>query len=183
MYYLLREPRAFLRLRQEVDEAVDSDECVVSYSAVKNLPYLRACLDESMRLSPPLASGLSRKTPPEGMTIDGHWISGNTTVAVPAYTAHRNPKMFPDAEKFRPERWLEDGAKEAQASFIPFSQGARGCIGRNITYIEQSMLMATLVRRYDFELPRDGWELTHEETFNLWTGPLPLKVRRRATAA
>lgn len=113
------------------------------------------------------------------MYIDGHWIPGNTTVAVPAYTAHRNPDIFTEPEEFRPERWLGDGAKRAQASFIAFSSGGRGCIGRNISYMEQSILVATLIRRYDFELPSPDWQLQWEEAFNLWPGPMPLSIRRR----
>ncbi|CAM1509756.1 Fc.00g000910.m01.CDS01 [Cosmosporella sp. VM-42] len=179
MYYLLRTPSTLARLRQELDMALAGCDAIPSYDGVKNLPYLRACLDESLRLSPPVSFGINRKTPPEGLSIDGHWIAGNTTVGVPAYTAHRNRRLFPEPEKFRPERWLEENARDAQASFIPFSAGARGCIGRNITYIEQTILIATLVRRYDFELPHPEWELKHEEGFNLWTGPLPLKIRLR----
>ncbi|KAK7715681.1 hypothetical protein SLS63_011357 [Diaporthe eres] len=179
MYYLLRNPKALSRLRQEIDQAVADDVIIAPDAAVRNLPYLRACLDESLRLSPPVAFGLNRKTPEAGMYIDGHWIAGGTTVAVPAYTAHRNPDIFDEPEEFRPERWLGDGAKRAQASFIPFSTGGRGCIGRNISYMEQSILVATLVRRYDFELPSPDWQLQWEEAFNLWPGPMPLSIRRR----
>ncbi|KAI5464250.1 cytochrome P450 [Mariannaea sp. PMI_226] len=182
MYYLLRTPAALARLRQELKEAGIRGDGIPPYATVKNLPYLRACLDESLRLSPPVAFGLHRKTPPEGMSIDGHWIPGNTTVAVPAYTAHRNVAFFPSPEEFRPERWFEVGAKEAQASFIPFSTGARGCIGRNISYIEQSVLVATLVTRYELNLPGPGWELKREEGFNLWPSAMPLTIQRRAMA-
>lgn len=180
MYYLLRHPKALSRLRQEIDQAVENDVVIASDAAVRNLPYLRACLDESLRLSPPVAFGINRKTPETGMYIDGHWIPGGTTVAVPAYTAHRNTDIFDEPEEFRPERWLGDGAKTAQASFIPFSTGGRGCIGRNISYMEQSILVATLIRRYDFELPSPDWQLQWEEAFNLWPGPMPLLIRLRA---
>lgn len=179
MYCLLKTPTALARLREELDSALYDDEDIATYASVKNLPYLHACLDESMRLFPPVSFGLNRLTPPDGLMIDGHWIPGNTIVAVPAYTAHRNPRLFPEPERYEPERWLKDGNKEAQASYIPFSAGARGCIGRNISYIEQTVLTATLLRRYDFSLPYPEWELGHEEAFNLWPGPLPLTIKRR----
>lgn len=181
MYHLLRNPTVLSRLRQEINQAVPNDVAIAPDAAVRSLPYLRACLDESLRLSPPVAFGLNRKTPDGGMYIDGHWIPGGTTVAVPAYTAHRNPDVFDEPEEFRPERWLSDGAKRALASFIPFSTGGRGCIGRNISYMEQSILVATLVRRYDFELPSPDWQLQWEEAFNLWPGPMPLSIRRRVS--
>lgn len=180
MYYLVRYPSTFHRLRQELDSALQGSGVVVPYSQVKDLPYLRACLDESLRLSPPSAAGLNRKTGPEGMWIDGEWIPGNTTVSVPAYTAHRNPAIFPEPEEYRPERWLGDGAKGLQGSFIAFSAGARGCIGRNITYMEQLILIATLVRRFDFALIDPEWKVAYEEAFLLWPTSMPLKVRLRS---
>ncbi|KAI8227656.1 hypothetical protein K4K54_002781 [Colletotrichum sp. SAR 10_86] len=180
MYFLLKNPDMFRRLREEVDlHASISSDGVATYASVKNLPYLRACLDESLRLLPPVCTGLHRVTPPEGYEIDGHWIAGGTVVAVPIYTAHRNPAFFPEPERYAPERWLSEKAKDAQASFIPFSAGARGCIGRNITYIEQMMLLASLVRRYDFGFDDEGVELAHEEAFNLWPGPMRLRIQRR----
>jgi benzoate 4-monooxygenase len=132
-----------------------------------------------MRLLPPVSFGLNRKTGPQGLTVDGQWIPGGVTVAVPAYTAHRNPDIFPDPQSYYPDRWLEGDAKNARASFIPFSAGARGCIGRNITYMEQTILIASLVHRYELALPCDDWRLEHEEAFNLWPSALPLSIRKR----
>lgn len=52
-------------------------------------------------------------------------------------------------------------------------------MGRNITMIEQQILIATLVHRYEFALPSDDWCLQYNEAFLLWPGPMPLKVWRR----
>lgn len=180
MYYLIKSPQYLKKLREEVSGALFEKD-VASYAQVKNLPYLKACLDESLRLSPPVSRGLERKTPPEGMQILGESIPGNVTVSVPTYTAHRDPDIFPDPEAFRPERWLVDDekVKQMRAVFIPFSTGGRACIGRNITFIEQQILVATLVHRYDFALLSDDWTLDWEEAFNLWPAQMPLKIWRR----
>ena len=87
--------------------------------------------------------------------------------------------MFPDPEKYRPERWLSQQGKELQPYFLTFSTGARGCLGRNISYLEQYMITATMVHRYDFALPSPEWEQYRYEHFNQVPGPLPLKVSRR----
>jgi cytochrome P450 len=181
LYYLIKNPSQLATLRREVASVLSDDEIIAPYAKVKNLPYLRACLDESLRISPPVAFGLVRKTPPEGVTIFGEFIAGNTVVSVPAYVAHRDPNIFPNPEEFRPERWLENEgkAKEMGKYFIPFSTGARGCIGRNISYLEQHVLVATIVHRYDFALPTEDWQLEWEEAFNLWPAPMPLKMWRR----
>lgn len=177
MYCLVRSPNALGRLRQELDISVRS--CNGTYSGVKTLPYLRACLDESLRLFPPVALGLSRRTPAEGIVVDGINIPGDILVSVPTYSAHRNPAYFPDPDMYRPERWLGPEGMKAQASFIPFSTGARGCIGRNISYIEQTLLLAKLLTRYDFQFQHPGFELEHKEAFNLWPCALPLLISRR----
>lgn len=180
MYFLVKNPTCFTKLREELDRALPADTIIPSYENVKQLPYLRACLDESLRIIPPVSAGLSRTIPPEGMTIDRHWIPGGTSVAVAAYTAHRNPSIFAQPDEYRPDRWLGKKTSEMQAAFIPFSTGSRGCIGRNITYLEQTVMIATLVRRYDFELASPDWELEREEAFNVWPGSMPLKVKLKS---
>ncbi|KAF4208757.1 hypothetical protein CNMCM8927_008706 [Aspergillus lentulus] len=180
LYYLIKTPHAMATLRKEVAGAF-SEEPTARYASVKNLPYLKACLEESLRLSPPVSRGLERRTPPQGMRIMGEQIPGNVGVSVPVYVAHRDPAIFPEPELYRPERWLEseEKAKQMREAFIPFSTGARGCIGRNITMIEQQLVIATLVHRYEFALQSDRWSLQHNEAFLLWTCPMPLKIWRR----
>jgi cytochrome P450 len=176
---LLLHPRCLETLRVEIDAVADDDEAIIPFDKIKDLPYLRACLDESMRIYPPTTFGLPRKTPSEGCNILGDFIAGNTSVSMSAYVVHRDEKVFPEAETFRPERWLDDG-KKLQPYFITFSAGARGCIGRNISYLEQIMLIAAVVHRYEMELPSLNWRQSRYEHFNLVPGPLPLKLRRRS---
>lgn len=180
LYYLIKHPNALSKLREEVDGAL-TGETIAPYTKVKSLLYLRACLDESLRLSPPVPRGLERKTPPQGMDIMGEQIAGGVTVSVPAYIAHRDRKIFPNPDSYVPERWLDQSerTKEMRDVFIPFTTGPRACIGRNITMMEQQILVATLVHRYDFALPSRDWELDWEEAFNLWPAQMPLKVWRR----
>ncbi|KAL7960171.1 cytochrome P450 [Trichoderma compactum] len=164
--YFLKTPAALSQLREVLRVALDSSQEVATYAIVEGLPYLHTYTNKSLRLLPPIAFGLNRITPPEGLMIDGTWIPGNTLISVPAYTAHRSP-LFSNSEQYQPERWLEDGIKETQGTFIPFSTGARGCIGRNISHSEQTVLLATLVQRYDLSLVDPEGNLDHEEAFNL----------------
>ncbi|CAG8384547.1 unnamed protein product [Penicillium salamii] len=181
LYYLIKHPNTLKKLRDEVSGVLDEGETIAPYAKVKSLPYLKACLDESLRLSPPVPRGLERKTPPQGMEILGERIAGGVTVSVPAYIAHRDPRLFPEPEYYIPERWLDESesTKDMRSAFIPFTTGARACIGRNITMMEQQILIATLVQRYDFMLPFPDWKLTWEEGFNLWPSQMPLKLWRR----
>lgn len=179
LYWLLKNPACFSKLRAELDSVLDDDEAVAPYDLIKHLPYLRACLDESMRLTPPNTMNIPRMTPPEGMSIMGQWIPGNTTVHSPTYSIHRDPKAYPDPEVYKPERWLAEDAKELQPHFLTFSAGARGCIGRNITYLEQTVVLASLVHRFDFELINDDWCLMQKEAFTCSPGDMPVKISKR----
>ncbi|RFU26472.1 hypothetical protein B7463_g9863, partial [Scytalidium lignicola] len=170
LYQLLRNPECLKKLRREIDGVVDTDEIVVSYDKIRHLPYLRACLDESLRLFPPTAHGLPRSTPEEGWLIRGEFIPGNTTVAVSAYVAHRDEKIFPDPETYKPERWLGEEGKALQPYFVAFSAGARGCIGRNISYLEQTVVLASVLHRSIMTKPDDkqlkdaiDWYFTNQE--------------------
>jgi benzoate 4-monooxygenase len=73
--------------------------------------------------------------------------------------------------------------KRMEPYFIPFSTGARGCIGRNISYLEQTVVLASLVHRYEFALPSAEWKLQRFEAFNLLMGDMPIKLWRREIPA
>ncbi|KAJ5709485.1 cytochrome protein [Penicillium malachiteum] len=179
LYLLLKNPNCLQKLRDGVASVLDPDETVAAYDKVRHLPYLRACIDETLRLYPPVSMNLPRRTPPEGATILDDFIAGDTSVSISAYVVHRNPAVFPEPETYRPEHWLGEAGKELQPYFVAFSAGARGCIGRNISYLKQTVLLASLVNRFEFALPSPDWKPTIRETTNLNSGPMPLKIWRR----
>lgn len=179
MFLLLKNPRCLRKLQAEVSSVLSPDEKVAPYDKIRHLPYLRACIDEALRMYPPSTFGLPRRTPPSGAPILGDYIAGDTSVSISAYVAHRDSTTFPSPETYLPERWLGENAKDLQAAFISFSTGARGCIGRNISYLEQSVLLASVVNRFEFALPDPGWEPERRENFNLMPGAMWLKVWRR----
>lgn len=180
MELLIRHPVHLRTLRQEIDSILDKDEAVAPYDKVKDLPFLRACLDEGLRLIPPTSAGLPRRTPPEGARVLNEWIAGDTSVSMTIYAAHRDPHVFANPEEFQPDRWLDlKERKQMEPFFIPFSTGARGCIGRNIFCLEQAVVLASLVHRYDFALPSPDWKLQRHEAFNILVGEMPVKIWRR----
>ena len=180
MEMLIRHPQHLQTLREEVDSVLEDDEVVAPYDKVKNLPFLRACLDEGLRLMPPTSAGLARRTPAEGARVLDEWIPGDTSVSMTIYAAHRDPNVFPEPEQFQPHRWLNpEERKRMEPYFIPFTTGARGCIGRNISYLEQAVVVASLVHRYDFALPSPSWKLQRHEAFNILVGEMPMKIWQR----
>jgi cytochrome P450 len=182
LFFLLKNPKCMKQVREELDDVMDEDEVIAPYAKVKNLPYLRACIDESLRMLPPVIFGLPRRTPAQGAPILDDYIAGDTSVSMSAYVVHHQETIFRDHDAYKPERWLGDEGKALQPFFVPFSTGARGCIGRNISYLEQTVLLASLVHRFEFALPSPDWDPPIPETTNLSPGPMPLKIWRRELA-
>lgn len=179
MFFLLKNPKCLAKLREELDENLEEDEVIAPYAKVKHLPYLRACIDESLRMMPPIVFGLPRRTPMEGTTILDNYVAGDTSVSISSYVMHHQESVFKDNATYKPERWLGEEGKALQPFFIPFSTGARGCIGRNISYLEQTVLVASLIHRFEFALPHRDWNPVVKEMSNFNPGPMPLKLWRR----
>jgi cytochrome P450 len=182
VHYLLHTPRALNKVTQEVLTAFPPSQAgtvedITSQTASSiKLPYLRACLDEAMRLSPSVPGLLPREVLPGGATIAGVSIPAGTTVGVPHYTLHRNGKSFRRVNEYWPERWLigESVADEtttremldqALGAFCPFSIGARGCIGKGEPFFPFCFLFSIASWRLNGEnLLRFA---DHEEFFSL----------------
>lgn len=99
---------------------------------IDQLPYLDAVLKEGLRCFPPIPMSQPRYVPQGGRTVSEYFIPEGTIVSCQAYSVHRlNEKVFPDAEEFVPERWLEpDSISEMSRHFFAFGAGSRGCTGK-----------------------------------------------------
>jgi cytochrome P450 len=178
LFLLAKHPETLAKLRQELEEVMTPESITPDFNMLMASPYLRACLDESLRLRPPVAIGLPRVTPKEGSTICGHFIPGGVTVSVPILELNRHPDLFPRPDEFDPSRWLDEKQLPNLKEYVqPFSIGGRACIGRNLAMIELTKVVATMVNRYDVELLQDDLALV--ERFNMNPGPCHLRLTRR----
>lgn len=178
LYLLIKNDGVLTKLRQELDETLSSDVLIPEYDQVKDLPYLRACIDEGLRLRPPLSLGLPRKTVEETV-IAGHVIKAGVTVSVPTWSLHRNPHLFPEPNAFRPERWLETDTDNLKKFVMPFSQGPRACLGRNLAYLEMLVIIPTLIRRYNFTFTEKDFVLPALDRHVANPGDCPIHVAFR----
>ncbi|RFU80545.1 cytochrome p450 [Trichoderma arundinaceum] len=183
IFLLYRHPRVLAKLRQELDSVTGQASEVPTYECVSSLPYLRACVEESLRIRPASSFGLPRVVPPGGRTIAGQYIPEGVTVSVPTYTLLRNPDCFEEAETFNPDRWINSDSETREkmnTAHFPFSLGPRACIGRNIAYFEQLLVISALVKLFDFDFVDDEMQgLDIVERFNSNPGELCLWPRRR----
>ncbi|KAL0941169.1 cytochrome p-450 [Colletotrichum truncatum] len=184
-YLLLRSPEKLEKLKTEIRETFKT-RGEISMVAAQNCKYLRACLNEAMRMYPPTPGSLPRWVPGKGEIIDGHWVPGGYAVAVNQFAAGHSKHNFHRASEFIPERWLElspdsEFANDDLASVQPFSYGQRICIGKPMAYAEMSLAYAKFLWHFELELddPSDDWWIK-QGTYIMWEkAPLMIKLRLR----
>ncbi|CAN5726916.1 cytochrome P450 [soil metagenome] len=145
LYLLARHPEAQARVQAEVRSGGEAGQD----PADRPLPYLAAVLNESLRLYPPawFIGRVARRDVRLG-TVE---ISAGTRLICSPYILHRMPALWPDPEAFQPERFLP-GSAIVPRSFIPFSVGPRGCIGRSIAMMEIPALVGAVLSRFDVQI-------------------------------
>ena len=132
--------------------------------------YLKACVNEALRLCPPVPGLLAREISPGGLAVLGHHFPAGVIIGVPTYSLHHNDAYFSHPFSYDPNRWLDgnsggrvdgsfDGSDNTlrtpitqnrqRQAFAPFSVGPRGCIGRNVALMELYLAIAHVVWLYD----------------------------------
>lgn len=168
-FYLARNPECQRKLALEIRTTFTSGADIGSQRLV-GCQYLRACINESLRMSPPVPGTMWREQLPsdgdEPLFVDGHVIPRGTQVGVDIYALHHNHEYFPDPFAYNPDRWLLPSRKETKPAdgedaqtpglihhpaFIPFSLGARGCTGKALAYAEVSLAMARTLWYFEVE--------------------------------
>lgn len=158
-FYLSRYPECYKRLAGEVRANFHAADEIQSGEQLRRCDYLRACINETLRLSPPNTGTLWRQELADDKTrgplvVDGHVIPPGTELGVNMYSIHHNPKYFPDPFVFRPERWLESSTDQLsvmQKAWAPFTVGAHSCPGKAVAYLELSLVFARTFWYFDFE--------------------------------
>ncbi|GKT65448.1 cytochrome P450 [Colletotrichum tofieldiae] len=174
-YYLLMNPDALAKLTDEIRSAF-KDESEIDFQSVSNLPYLLACLDEALRLYPPVPIGLPRIVPQGGANIADHYVPEGTTVSIYQWAMYHSEKNFRDPFGFHPERWLQDPAfaSDNREAFQPFHVGPRNCIGRNLAYVEMRLILTRVLWNFDMKIADDSTDWApKQKIYLLWEkGPL-----------
>jgi cytochrome P450 len=110
--------------------------------------YLKAVIDESLRLRPVVPLAGRRLSAP--LAVDGMTLPEGTDVTPAIWLAHTRADVFPDPFAFRPERWLDGGAAPGYA-WVPFGGGVRRCLGAAFAEMEMRVALTTLLRLVQVE--------------------------------
>ena len=152
LYMMAKNPEKQDILRREVMSVLGDLEHA-SPSTLANMPYLKACVRETLRLYP-VVSVMSRM-PAEDLVLSGYHIPAGTQLDFLWHFMGRDQSVFEDAEKFKPERWLrnkeENQSTDALHAFssTPFGFGTRMCLGRRIAELELHLLLARIVQEFE----------------------------------
>ncbi len=158
-YLLSQHPDVEARLHAEVDAVAPGRP--LTADDVPHLAYTRAVVSEGMRLFPPAYIVGRRAIAPWPVPGTDWVLPTGTLVLASQYLLHRDPRYWSEPERFRPERWLpsqaadRDGAaREPRERFawFPFGAGTRICIGEGFAWMEATLVLATLARRWAFRL-------------------------------
>ncbi|CAG2112716.1 unnamed protein product, partial [Medioppia subpectinata] len=143
-------PAAQERIRAEVAEAVDSDG-EINYETLQRLPYLDACLTETLRLYPPVARLERVASEDIPLGADGVVVRKRQRVEIPVYAIHRSEKYYSEPNEFRPDRWLpENKHKLVPYAYVPFGTGPRNCLGMRFALMEVKLAVAHIVMHFRF---------------------------------
>ncbi|KAF2730885.1 cytochrome P450 [Polyplosphaeria fusca] len=180
-YYLLHDKQRYTRLTTEIRTAFPRYEDM-SMHTLADLKYLNACIDEGLRMYPPVSQGLPRTAPPGGAQVGSHFIPGGANVQVAQLAAYHSPLHWKNPERFVPERWMEEGEGEYGGDrrdvWNPFSYGPRNCLGKNLAYHEMRLVLASVLWYYDLEMCEESEGWLEQDVYLLWCkGSLMVRLR------
>ena len=152
-YHVVANPSIHQKLVAELDIVAPVRSTPARLAKLEELPYLSAVILEGLRLSYGISHRLGRASPDVALSFHGQTIPAGTAVTMSSVLIHDNPSIYPEPSVFKPDRWLTgDSQKRLQRYLVPFGKGTRMCAGLNLAYAEIYLTLASVFRRFEFEM-------------------------------
>lgn len=145
LYWIHHLPDIKEKLWQELKSVTDPTD----WMSIFRLPYLTAVCNETLRIHP-VAMLTFPRVVQEPMELLGYKLESNTIVLGCIYLLHHREELYPNAELFKPERFLD--RQFSPYEFMPFGGGVRRCVGEALAQFEMKIVLATILANYDLEL-------------------------------
>lgn len=148
-YLLSQNPEAETKLHAEIADVLGGR--TATSEDYSQLRYTEMVFAEAMRLYPP--AWLIGRRALSDYKLNGYHVPARSILLMSQYVMHRNPKYFPEPDRFIPERWTPE-AREGRPkfSYFPFGGGPRVCIGENFAWMEGTLVLATLAQKWRMRL-------------------------------
>ncbi|KAH7130094.1 cytochrome P450 monooxygenase-like protein [Dendryphion nanum] len=185
MFFITHHPRVYEKVVREIRTTFNSADEIVQGQLLSSCTYLRACIDETMRLAPSGGTEFPREVLPGGQVIDGDYYPPGTILGTHNWSLGRQETVYGDSHTFRPERWLVspptdspdstpepytvtiEDVRTLKRQFAPFLKGTGRCLGENVAILQLSMCLARTLWRMDVRQapglhvgagsPEQGW--------------------------
>lgn len=142
-------PDILEKVHKEIDEAFEKNNSTITYDVVVEMNYLERVLSESMRMYPPIGFLTRQCVQDTVLPVGNIKVSKGTKIATPVFHIHRDPKYYPEPEKFDPDRFTKDGQQPlSDAFYMPFGRGGRICIGARFARIQVKAGLVHLLRNF-----------------------------------
>jgi cytochrome P450 len=174
-YLLAQHPLIQERLQQEADLVLDGADA--SYETLDKLPFTRAVITEALRLYSPVWI-LPRRALAD-VELGGYLLRARSRIFFSPYALNRDARLHRDPDRFDPDRWATDYSRsDMRATFFPFGQGIRNCIGEGFAWTEATLLLSAIAARWQLRLA-DGADVRPVASSTLVPSELPIIVTRR----
>jgi cytochrome P450 len=148
-YLLAQHPEAEARLHDELDRVLGAR--MPNFADLAELKWTRMIIEEAMRLYPPVHT--TARTAIGEDRIGGVRVPPGALVTISPYVTHRNPNLWPEPERFDPERFRPPAvAQRHRFAYLPFGGGPRICIGNSFALAEAQVIVAAIAQRYRVRL-------------------------------
>jgi cytochrome P450 len=144
LYLIHQHPDVYQQLMVELGNLGPNPDPITTFK----LPYLTAICNETLRLYPVGMLTFARQAN-QPVSLGGYDLEADTVVIGSIYLNHRRPDIYPEPEKFKPDRFLE--RQFSPYEFIPFGAGSRRCIGTALAQFEMKLVLATLLSQLKLE--------------------------------
>ncbi|KAI4162759.1 MAG: hypothetical protein LQ342_003646 [Letrouitia transgressa] len=160
-FYITHYPRVYAKVTDYIRGTFALVDEIVDGPKLSSCHYLRACLDEALRLGRPGPAEIPRVVLPGGQTIDGEYVPEGVTVGLSAWSSGLSTEIYgDDSYIFRPERWIVDeknGVTAGSVAYIkgcfhPFSDGPGNCVGQSLAVLEMMLITARTLYRMDVRI-------------------------------
>lgn len=163
-YTLVNRPDILEKCITEVDNATQGQPCNGNHA--RGLVYIKAVIDEALRLYPPLWI-LGRRNI-EDETLGGYAIPKGTNILIPVICLHRSPEFWDKPLEFIPERFLpENVGKLHKFTYFPFGGGPRLCLGNNFALMEMMIAIGRTLQRFTLHKPANMPTIEVDPTLTL----------------
>lgn len=174
-YLVARHPEVEAKLLQEL---APLNGQAPTMADLAQMPYSEQVIKETMRLYPP-AGGVTRQ-PIQDIMLGGYPVAKGCTIAISTYAMHRDPKLYPDPERFDPDRFTpEKEANLPRMAYLPFGGGPRICIGNSFAMLEARLILLTVLQQFTLQ-PASTKAVRAEQLFTLRPkGGLKMVIHKR----